>query len=247
MSEKQLFEVFSPKSCEVAAVPTILKMAIISKYWCWILFRYFWDMVIIFSSPPFYTNHVQLPIGTDPVPPKIANNPKFFPYFKDAVGAIDGSHLHVAPPMHWRPFYQDCKGSISMNCLFACPFALKFIYALTGWEGSAAHGLLWHDALKKGLVIPNGKYLLADAGFSANPNLLIPHYGVRYHLEEWGVCYNPTSWSWSAWTQAQVLGQVLSLKDLWVIEGSSVYTKDKRALIVAQRTCDNEVLDYVST
>ena len=29
MSEKQLFEVFSPKSCEVAAVPTILKTAII--------------------------------------------------------------------------------------------------------------------------------------------------------------------------------------------------------------------------
>ena len=29
MSEKQWFEVFSPKSCEVMAVPTILKMAII--------------------------------------------------------------------------------------------------------------------------------------------------------------------------------------------------------------------------
>ena len=29
MREKQLFEVFSPKSCEVAAVPTILKTAII--------------------------------------------------------------------------------------------------------------------------------------------------------------------------------------------------------------------------
>ena len=28
MSEKQWFEVFSPKSCEVMAVPTILKMAI---------------------------------------------------------------------------------------------------------------------------------------------------------------------------------------------------------------------------
>ena len=34
---------------------------------------------------------------------------------------------------------------------------------------------------------------------------------------------------------------------LWVIEGSSVYTKDKRALIVAQRTCDEEVLNYVSS
>ena len=30
-----------------------------------------------------------------------------------------------------------------------------------------------------------------------------------------------------------------------MIEGSNV-TKDKRALIVAQRTCDDEVLDYVS-
>ena len=30
MSEKQWFEVFSPKSCEVMAVPTILKMAITS-------------------------------------------------------------------------------------------------------------------------------------------------------------------------------------------------------------------------
>ena len=31
MSEKQLFEVFSPKSCEVAAVPIILKTAISSN------------------------------------------------------------------------------------------------------------------------------------------------------------------------------------------------------------------------
>ena len=31
-----------------------------------------------------------------------------------------------------------------------------------------------------------------------------------------------------------------------MIEGSSVYTKDKRALIVAQRTCGDEVPDYVS-
>ena len=32
-----------------------------------------------------------------------------------------------------------------------------------------------------------------------------------------------------------------------MIKGSSIYTKDKRALIVAQRTCDDEVLDYIST
>ena len=36
-----------------------------------------------------------------------------------------------------------------MSCLFACNFTLKFIYALTGWEGAAADALLWHDALQK--------------------------------------------------------------------------------------------------
>ena len=71
-----------------------------SKYWCLELFRYFKEMVIIFSSPPFYANHVQLPIGTDPIPPEISYNPKFWPYLKDAVGAIDGSHFHCAPPSY---------------------------------------------------------------------------------------------------------------------------------------------------
>ena len=142
-------------------------------------------MVIIFSSPPFYTNHVQLPIGTDPVPPEISNNPKFWPYFKDAVGAVDGTHFPCAPPSYRRPFYRDRKGSVTQNCLFACSFALKFIYALTGWEGTATDALLWQDALEKGLLIPEGKYLLGDAGFSASPKLLTPYQGVRYHLAEW--------------------------------------------------------------
>ena len=106
-------------------------------------------MVIIFSSPPFYTNHVQLPIGTDPVPPEISNNPKFWPYFKDAVGAVDGTHFPCAPPSYRRPFYRDCKGSVTQNCLFACSFALKCIYALTGWNGTATDALLWQDVLKR--------------------------------------------------------------------------------------------------
>ena len=68
-----------------------------------------------------------------------------------------------------------------MNCLFACNSALKFIYALTGWEGAAADALLWHDALQKGLTISDGKYLLGDAGFPASSKLFTP-----YHLAEWG-------------------------------------------------------------
>ena len=38
--------------------------------------------------------------------------------------------------------------------------------------------LLWQDALEKGLLIPEGKYLLGDAGFLASPKLLTPYQGV---------------------------------------------------------------------
>ena len=44
-------------------------------------------MLFFFSSPPFYTDHVQLPNADTPLSPKIQENPKFYPFFKDAVGA----------------------------------------------------------------------------------------------------------------------------------------------------------------
>jgi len=35
-------------------------------------------------------------------------------------------------------------------------------------------------------TIPPGKVYLADAGFAACDELLVPYRGVRYHLAEWG-------------------------------------------------------------
>jgi hypothetical protein len=99
--------------------------------------RYFRKILEIFSSPPFYTTYVRLPTIQDPTPPEIRNNPKFWPFLKGALGAIDGSHIHLAPPAIDRPSYRNRKGFCSQNCLFGCSFSLQFIYALTGWEGSA--------------------------------------------------------------------------------------------------------------
>ena len=62
-------------------------------------------MLEIFSSPPFYATYVRLPTAEDPTPPEIHNNPKFWPFFKNALGAIDGSHIHLAPPTIDRPSY----------------------------------------------------------------------------------------------------------------------------------------------
>jgi hypothetical protein len=145
-------------------------------------------MNTIFSSPPFYTTHVRLPTadtGSD-VPPEIRNNPKFWPFFKDCLGAIDGSHIHSAAPASERPSHRNRKGFISQNCLFICSFSLQFLYALTGWEGSATDAIIYEDACAHDLHVPAGKYYVADAGFPECPELLIPYRGIRYHLAEWG-------------------------------------------------------------
>jgi hypothetical protein len=54
-------------------------------------------MLFVFSSPPFYTKHVHLPTEHDPTPPEIHNNPKYWPFFKNALGAMDGSHINSSP------------------------------------------------------------------------------------------------------------------------------------------------------
>ena len=62
---------------------------------------------------------------------------------------------------------------------------MHFCYILSGWEGSASDGGVFHDARLHDLVIPAGKYYLADAGYPICDALMVPFHGVWYHLWEW--------------------------------------------------------------
>lgn len=122
-------------------------------------FRYFVIMLLFFSSELFYTNNIHLPHNHDPVPPKILENPKFFLSFKDALGAINGTHINCsATGADWQAA-RDRKGSLTQNCLTICSFNLKFLYIFSGWEGQL------EDARITNLPILQKKYYLADAGF----------------------------------------------------------------------------------
>jgi hypothetical protein len=59
------------------------------------------------------------------------------------------------------------------------------MYTLTGWDGSMSDAALWTDAHVNDLHIPDGRYLLADAGFGSCDALVVPYCSVRYHLKEW--------------------------------------------------------------
>ncbi|KAH6764517.1 nuclease HARBI1-like protein [Perilla frutescens var. frutescens] len=64
----------------------------------------------------------------------------------------------------------------------------KFMYVLSGWEGSAHDSKLLSDALSRtnGLQVPQGKYFLVDCGFANRRQFLAHLRGVRYHLKDFG-------------------------------------------------------------
>jgi hypothetical protein len=135
-------------------------------------------------AKPFYSAYVKLP-PDDSVPPHISGNKKFYPFFKDCQGAVDGTHIDAFVPDTALARYRSRKGNISHNVLAACTFDLRFIYILEGWEGSVSDGALWEDARSTDFPISPGKYYLADAGFPSCNALLVPYRGTRYHLKEW--------------------------------------------------------------
>ena len=53
-------------------------------------------MACILSSPPFYSTYIHPP--SDSPSPYLQNNPKFWPFFKGVIGAIDGSHIALSCP-----------------------------------------------------------------------------------------------------------------------------------------------------
>src|SRR5882724_4382323 len=97
------------------------------------------------TSPAFY-NYVTIPTHSTPLDSYIADNPKFYPFFKGALGALDGTHISACPPASDWACYRNRKGGISQNVLAATTFSMQFCYILSSWEGSASDGGVFHDA-----------------------------------------------------------------------------------------------------
>ncbi|XP_057773675.1 protein ALP1-like [Salvia miltiorrhiza] len=109
-------------------------------------------------------------------------------WFKGCLGALDGTYINVTVSNNDKPRYRTWKGQISTNVLGVCDRDMKFVYILSGWEGSAADSRILRDALNRphGLKVPKGSYYLCDNGYANSDGFLTPYKGVRYHLKEWG-------------------------------------------------------------
>ncbi|KAL7617295.1 hypothetical protein Lser_V15G00779 [Lactuca serriola] len=93
--------------------------------------------------------------------------------FKGAVGALDGTLIHVVVPANKRDLYRSRgKGDCYQNVLAICDFNMMFTFVVAGWEGIA------HDSriLSEALANPHAPFLLPPPGFMA------PYRIVRYWL-----------------------------------------------------------------
>ncbi|CAI9269987.1 unnamed protein product [Lactuca saligna] len=124
------------------------------------------------------------------IPEHILNNPRYYPYFKDCIGAIDGTHMKASVPQHEQIKFIGRKNFVTQNIMAACDFNMCFTFALAGWEGTAHDTRIINEARRRREVkfpLPSdGKYYLVDAGYPNTKGYIAPHNGsnIRYHIPD---------------------------------------------------------------
>ncbi|XVF65854.1 hypothetical protein PTKIN_Ptkin09bG0284500 [Pterospermum kingtungense] len=96
----------------------------------------------------------------DPIPINSTDNR--WKWFKNCLGALDGTHIKVKVPIGDKPRYRTRKGDIATNMLGVCTPDMQFVYVLPGWEGSVADGRVLRDAIRRrnGLKVPHARNVI---------------------------------------------------------------------------------------
>nr|XP_045089407.1 uncharacterized protein LOC123497194 [Aegilops tauschii subsp. strangulata] len=112
---------------------------------------------------------------------------RFWPHFKGAIGAIDGSHVPVSVPADDAVNHRCRHGFTSQNVLAVCDFDMRFTFVVAGWPGCAHDTRVLNHALAhfpSFPIPPKGKYYLVDSGYPNRTGYLAPFKGSTYHLPE---------------------------------------------------------------
>ncbi|XP_056683316.1 uncharacterized protein [Spinacia oleracea] len=130
------------------------------------------------------------------VPVKIKESYKYWPYFKNCIGAIDGTHIPCVVSEEDKIPYIGRKGYTTQNVLAICDFDMLFTYLVAGWTGSVHDNRILKDAMedkKKAYPHPpEGKYYVVDAGYPNMKGFLAHFKGEWYHVPDF-VSFNTTS------------------------------------------------------
>ncbi|KAL5547993.1 hypothetical protein UlMin_003224 [Ulmus minor] len=99
------------------------------------------------------------------VPHYIQSNRKYWPYVKDCIRAIDGTHIRAKILVNEQIPYIGRKGFPTQNIMAACDFNMLFKFVWLGWEGSAYDTRIFLEALQN----PDIKFPKLPLGISGQP------------------------------------------------------------------------------
>ncbi|XP_073225547.1 uncharacterized protein [Cicer arietinum] len=122
------------------------------------------------------------------LPERIKNNSKYYPWFKNCIGAIDDTHISAWVPAEKQISCRGRKTTITQNVMCACDFNMMFTYVYFEWEGSAHDSKVFLDAISNPNAgfpwPPRGSFYLVDSGYPCTRGLLPPYRGEIYHAQE---------------------------------------------------------------
>ncbi|XP_020597781.1 uncharacterized protein LOC110037464, partial [Phalaenopsis equestris] len=122
------------------------------------------------------------------IPTQITNDPRYMPFFKDCIGAIDGTHVDALFSPTEKVAYIGRCGSPTQNLMVVCDFNMYFTFVMVGWEGSARDSRVFKFATRNreyGFPYPSlGKYYLVDAGYPLQRGFLKPYPDTKYHIPD---------------------------------------------------------------
>uniref|UniRef100_A0A1D1XWP8 (Dimethylallyl)adenosine tRNA methylthiotransferase MiaB n=1 Tax=Anthurium amnicola TaxID=1678845 RepID=A0A1D1XWP8_9ARAE len=126
--------------------------------------RYFNHVLVALRQ--LHNDYIRPP--DDSIPDEIRSKDIYWPWFKDCIGTIDGTHVLASVPSDIVARFRGKADKPTQNVLAAVRFDLSFSYVLAGWEGSAHDVTVLKDALQR----PNGlKFITAIYIYIAVMNL----------------------------------------------------------------------------
>jgi len=78
---------------------------------------------------------------------KIKNDQRYWPFFKNAIGAIDGTHVSCVVSGSEQTRFIGRKGYPTQNIMAVCDWNMCFTFVLAGWEGIVHDARVFDQAL----------------------------------------------------------------------------------------------------
>ncbi|KAJ9552758.1 hypothetical protein OSB04_016803 [Centaurea solstitialis] len=134
-----------------------------------------------------FAKEIIVPTSFNPNPNIPGNHRMLGRKFKGAIGAIDGTLIHVVVPTQEQHLYRGRgRGECYQNVMAICDFNMVFTFVVVGWEGIAHDSRVLSETLTDDAIgfpfPPPDKYYLCDTAYANTRGFMAPYHGVRYWL-----------------------------------------------------------------